>query len=156
MKTLELIARQRTAEARGTDPLIVGYIPFASQAEREQAGVSDIDLEQAIDYYLTPRGQKPGSPNKLRLSSTGAALGWDAFHLAEVLLTQPLHVVFGSVPGAFGSYSDGQDLFRRARSAHKTMQIVPDASHYDLYDQPEATGQALAQLVPFFKKHLGA
>ncbi|ENT5130355.1 alpha/beta hydrolase [Pseudomonas aeruginosa] len=156
LKTLEAIGKQRTAEARGAEPLIVGYIPFASQAEREKAGVHDVDMVQAIDYYLTPRGQQPGSPNKLRLTSTGAALGWDAFHLAEKLLTQPLHVVFGGVPGAFGSYSDGQELYRRARSAEKTMQIVPGASHYDLYDQPEATGQALAQLVPFYRKHLGA
>jgi len=156
LKTLEAIGKQRTAEARGAEPLIVGYIPFSNQAEREKAGVQDVDMEQAIDYYLTPRGQQPGSPNKLRLASTGAALGWDAFHLAEKLLTQPLHVVFGGVPGAFGSYLDGHELYRRARSAEKTMQIVPGASHYDLYDQPEATGQALAQLVPFYRKHLGA
>ena len=156
LKTLALIGKQRTAEARGADPLIVGYIPFANRGECEQAGIKDVDMLQAIDYYLTPRGQQPGSPNKLRLTSAGAALGWDAFHLAEVLLTQPLHVVFGAVPGAFGSYADGQELYRRARSAHKTMQMVPGASHYDLYDQPEATGQALAQLVPFFQQHLGA
>ncbi|MFZ1181087.1 MAG: alpha/beta hydrolase [Herbaspirillum sp.] len=156
LKMLEAIGKQRTAEARGAKPLVVGYIPFASQAEREQAGVNDVDMVQAIDYYLTSRGQQPGSPNKLRLTSTGAALGWDAFHLAEKLLTQPLHVVFGGVPGAFGSYSDGQELYRRARSADKTMQIVPGACHYDLYDQPEATGQALAQLAPFFNRHLRA
>ncbi|WP_454689851.1 alpha/beta hydrolase [Achromobacter aloeverae] len=155
LKTLEAVGKQRTAEARGADPLIVGYIPFANQAERETAGVTDVDITNAIDYYLTPRGQQPGSPNKLRLTSTGAVVGWDAFHLAEALLTQPLHVVFGSVPGAFGSYSDGHELYRRARSSEKSIQIVPGASHYDLYDQPEATRQALEQLVPFYKKHLG-
>lgn len=155
LKTLEAVGKQRTAEARGADPLIVGYIPFASHAEREKAGVDDVDVTNAVDYYLTPRGQQPGSPNKLRLTSTGAALAWDAFHLAEVLLTQPLHVVFGSVPGGFGSYGDGYELYRRARSSEKSIQIVSGASHYDLYDQPEATGQALAQLVPFYTKHLG-
>ena len=73
-----------------------------------------------------------------------------------MLLTQPLHIVIGSVPGGFGSYRDGFELYDRARSSDKSIQIVADKSHYDLYDQPEATSQALEQLVPFYKKHLGA
>ncbi|MFT3721069.1 alpha/beta hydrolase [Pseudorhodoferax sp.] len=155
IKTLDAIAKQRTAEARGADPLIVGYIP-GSEAERAKAGINDIDIVEAVQYYTTPRGQQPGSPNKLRLTSTGAAVGWDAFHFAELLLTQPLHIVIGGVPGGFGSYRDGLELYGRARSHEKSIQILPDTSHYDLYDKPEATSQALAQLVPFYKKHLGA
>lgn len=154
LKTLEAIGEQRTAEARGAAPLVVGYIPFANQAEREQAGVRDVDMINAIDYYLTPRGKQPGAPNKLRLTSIGPALGWDAFHLAELLLTQPLHVVVGSVAGAFGSYRDGFELYRRARSSKKSLQVVDGASHYDLYDQPAATASALEQLVPFYKNNL--
>lgn len=155
IKTLDAIAKQRTAEARGAEPLIVGYIPN-SEAERAKAGMDNIDIVEAVDYYTTPRGRQPGSPNKLRLTSTGAAVGWDAFHFAEVLLTQPLHIVIGSIPGGFGSYRDGLELYGRARSSEKSIQIVEGASHYDLYDQPEATGKALEQLVPFYRKHLGA
>lgn len=33
--------------------------------------------------------------------------------------------------------------------------MVEGASHYDLYDQPGPTGEALASLVPFYGKHLG-
>ena len=157
LRTLDAIGAQRTAEARGADTLIVGYVPFSSQAEREQAGVSNVDIKEAIDYYMTPRGQQPGSPNKLRFSSLAPAVGWDAFFLAEHLLTQPLHIVIGGgEPGLFGSYRDGFELFSRARSSQKTLQIVEGATHYDLYDQPEPTGKALEQIVPFFKKHLGA
>ncbi|THF65585.1 alpha/beta hydrolase [Pseudothauera nasutitermitis] len=155
LKTLDAIARQRTAEARGAEPLIVGYIPNAEEA-RAKAGLDDIDIVEAVQYYTTPRGRQPGSPNKLRFTSTAAAVGWDAFHLAEVLLTQPLHIVIGGVPGGFGSYRDGLELYGRARSSQKSIQIVEGASHYDLYDKPEATGKALEQLVPFYKKHLGA
>lgn len=155
LKALDAIATQRTAEARGTDPLIVGYIP-GSVAEREQAGIDDIDIVEAVQYYRTPRGQQPGSPNKLRFVSSGAALNWDAFAFVEKLLTQPLHIVIGAIPGGFSSYRDGFELYGRARSAQKTLQIVPDVSHYDLYDQPEATGKALERLVPFYRKHLGA
>lgn len=155
LKTLDAIAKQRTAEARGAEPLIVGYIPN-SVTECEKAGINDIDVIEAVQYYRTGRGQQPGSQNRLRLTSTGAAVGWDAFHFAELLLTQPLHIVIGGVPGGFGSYRDGLELYSRARSSQKSIQIVPGTSHYELYDQPEATGRALEQLVPFYKKHLGA
>lgn len=154
LKTLEAIAAQRTAEARGADTMVTGYIP-GSEAEREQAGLHDIDIVEAVQYYTTARGQQPGSPNKLRMSSLGPAMNWDAFAFAELLLTQPLHIVIGGgAPGAFGSYRDGFELFGRARSQQKRLQIVEGASHYDLYDQPDATGQALAQIVPFFRQHL--
>ncbi|WP_439678400.1 alpha/beta hydrolase [Embleya sp. MST-111070] len=150
---LEAIGRQRTAEARGAEPAITTYIP-ESQAEREAAGITDIDTVQAIDYYKTPRGANPNSPNKLRMSGLAAAVGWDAFHLAEVLLTQPLQIIVGDVPGSFGSYRDGFELFDRARSEHKDILVVKGASHYDLYDQPFAVDQAFEKITPFFKNHL--
>ncbi|GHB73843.1 alpha/beta hydrolase [Streptomyces viridiviolaceus] len=151
--TLEAIGRQRTAEARGAEPAITTYIPD-SQEERKQAGIDDVDIIQAIDYYKTPRGQNPNSPNKLRFSGLAAAVGWDAFHLAEVLLTQPLQVIVGDVPGSFGSYRDGFELFDRARSEKKDILVVEGASHYDLYDKPEAVDQAFEKITPFFKENL--
>lgn len=153
LATLDAIARQRTAEARGAEPAIVGYIP-ASNAEREKAGMTDIDIVEAVDYYTTPRGQQPGSPNKLRFSGLQAALGFDAFHLAEHLLTQPLQIVIGDKPGAFGSHRDGYELFNRARSSRKNLFVVEGASHYDLYDKPQCVEQAVGKLGPFFKENL--
>jgi fermentation-respiration switch protein FrsA (DUF1100 family) len=151
--TLEAIGRQRTAEARGAEPLLTTYIPGTPE-EREQAGLTDVDLVNAVDYYRTPRAQHPNSPNRLRFSGLEAAMGFDAFHLAELLLTQPLQIIVGDVPGAFGSYRDGFELFDRARSEKKDLFVVPGASHYDLYDQPEYTAQALEKLESFFKENL--
>lgn len=152
---LEGICAQRSAEAQGADTAVVGYIPFSSQEEREQAGVHDVDLTEAIDYYMTQRGQKPGSPNKLNLTSTVPVYGWDAFHLADKLLTQPLQVIVGGgQAGGFGSYRDGFELFNKARSTEKDILVVPGATHYDLYDQPEPVSQAVARLETFFDKHL--
>lgn len=153
IRTLDAIAKQRTAEARGAEPLIVGYIP-SSPEEREKAGLNDIDLVEAVDYYRTPRGERPGSPNKLRFTSTAAAVGYDAFHLADHLLTQPLQIIIGSRPGAFGSYRDGFDLFNRARSQDKNLFVVNGASHYDLYDVPQYVDQASARLTEFFGRCL--
>ncbi|MGC4029942.1 MAG: alpha/beta hydrolase [Steroidobacteraceae bacterium] len=154
VKTLEAIGKQRTAEARGSAPLISNWIPNSPQ-ERDQAGITDVDVSQAVDYYRTPRGQNACAPNKLRFTSLGSVIAFDAFHLVEQLLTQPIQIITGSVPGAFGSQKDGQELYRRVRS-EKDLFVVDGATHYDLYDQPGPVGKAAAKLVPFYKKHLRA
>lgn len=87
---LEAIGKQRTAEARGAEPLINTWIPN-SEEERKQAGMDDIDLVQAVDYYRTPRGQNECAPNRLRFTSLGSVLAFDAFHLVEELLIHPSH-----------------------------------------------------------------
>lgn len=153
IKTLEGIAKQRTAQARGAEPAITVYRPN-SQEDRKAAGLNDIDIVEAVDYYQTPRAQHPNSPNHLRVDSLDKAMAFDAFHLAELLLTQPLHIVIGDKVGAFGSYKDGFELFNKAASKQKTIQVVAGASHYDLYDAAEATGKALEQIIPFFKEYL--
>lgn len=153
IKTLESVAKQRTLQARGAEPAITVYRPN-SQEDREAAGLNDIDLIEAVDYYQTPRGQHPNSPNHLRVDSLDKAMAFDAFHLAELLLTQPLHVVVGDKVGSFGSYRDGLELFGKAASKQKSIQVVKGASHYDLYDVPEYTAQALAGIIPFFKNIL--
>lgn len=151
--TLEAVARQRTAEARGAAAQIVNLLP-SSPEEAARAGITDIDLYQATEYYRTPRGQKPNGATSVNFSSLGPALGWDAFHLAEVLLTQPLLAVVGDQPGAFGSYRDGFEIVGRARSTQKELVVLKEVSHYDLYWKPEAVAQALAKLAPFYKAHL--
>lgn len=151
---LENIAKQRTAEARGSEPLVTHWIPNSVE-ERQEAGIEDIDLVQAVEYYRTSRGQDECAPNKLRFTSLASVLAFDAFHLVEELLTQPIQIVTGDVAGVFGSAQEGKDLFARVKS-EKDLFVVKSATHYDLYDQPEPTDKAVARLAPFYKKHLGA
>lgn len=154
IKALEGISAQRTAEARGAETAITTYIP-QSRAQLESYGIKDVDVVEAVDYYTTQRGQQPGSPNRLNVVSTGAAFTWDAFHLAEKLLTQPLQVVVGGgQTGAFGSYRDGFELFNKAASTKKNILVVPGATHYDLYDKPEYVDQAVDRLKEFYGENL--
>ncbi|BEN54316.1 alpha/beta hydrolase [Serratia marcescens] len=149
---LEDIARQRTAEARGAALRVdVGLYPSVEAAQQDGA---DIDLREATEYYRTARGEKPNGVNKTLYSHNAVAVGWDAFHLAEVLLTQPLLVIVGSKPGLFGALRDGYEIVRRAKSQHKELVVVEGWSHYDLYDKPEPVAQALEKLVPFFNATL--
>ncbi len=154
IKALEGLAAQRTAEARGAETAITTYIP-QSKAQLDSYGVTDVDVVEAVDYYTTQRGQKPGSPNKLNVASTVAAFNWDAFHLADHLLTQPLQIIVGGgQTGAFGSYRDGFELFNKARSEKKNIHVVPGATHYDMYDKPDCVDQAIAKLKTFYGENL--
>lgn len=151
--TLEAMSKQRTAEARGDRERVDDYLP-PSVEKGKKAGITDIDVLEATDYYKTPRGQKPHGATSGLFSHRAAALGWDAFFGAEVLLTQPLIVVIGDKPGGFGAYRDGMEIYGRAASKNKELVVAKGFSHYDLYDQPEPVGIALQKVVPFFKKHL--
>lgn len=151
--TLDAIAAQRTAEARGEALRVNDLLPTSPQAATE-AGITEIDVVEATDYYKTPRGQQPHGATSSLFSHQATAVGWDAFGRAEVLLTRPIMVVVGDKPGAFGAYRDGMEIYRRAPSADKQLLVLEGVSHYDLYDRPEPTSQALAELVPFFGKHL--
>lgn len=152
---LEAMAAQRTKEARGEPLHVDDLLPPSVEAGRK-AGIADIDVLEATDYYRTPRGQKPHGLNRSLLSHQAAAVGWDAFHLAEVLLTQPLMVVVGDKPGGFGAYRDGCEIIGRAASKDKELVVAEGWSHYDLYDKPEPVGIALGKLIPFYQRVLGA
>lgn len=153
LAALEQMAQQRTAEAQGADTQIDDLLPESVEQARE-AGIDDIDILGATDYYKTDRGQAAGGATSVALSRRAAALGWDAFFGAETLLTQPMLVAIGDKPGGFGAYRDGQEIYGRAASTDKQLLVVPDTSHYELYDQPEPTQKAIDAATEFFGKHL--
>ena len=126
---MEAMAKQRTAEARGAALRVDDLLPESPEAAKK-AGIKEIDVLGATDYYRTDRGRAPHGLNRALYSHQAAAIGWDAFHLCEALLTQPLMVVVGD------------------------QVVIEGWSHYDLYDKPEPVGQALAKLVPFYKQYL--
>ncbi|WP_250454566.1 alpha/beta hydrolase [Caballeronia sp. ATUFL_M2_KS44] len=150
---LEAMGKQRTAEARGAERNVIDYLP-PSVEEGKKAGVTDIDVLEATDYYKTARGQQPHGATSGLFSFNSAAMGWDAFLHAEVLLTQPLMVVIGDKPGGFGAYRDGWEIYGRAASKDKQIVVAEGWSHYDLYDRPEPVALALAKAIPFFKERL--
>ena len=151
LQTLEKIAAQRTSEAAGGDATIINWIPTSPQAAKD-AGITDIDILEAVDYYTTPRGQHVNSPNKVNLSFA-SIMTFDAFRFAEKLLTQPLQIIIGAKPGGFGSYRDGYELYNLAASTKKDLMVVENTSHYDLYDRAEPMAKAVDRLTAFFKEN---
>ncbi|MBC9251577.1 alpha/beta hydrolase [Pseudomonas alcaligenes] len=153
LAALDAMAQQRTAEAKGGPRQIINYLPDSVEAGK-QAGLSDIDVLEATDYYKSARGRQPNGATSGLFSFNSAAMAWDAFAHAETLLTQPLLVVIGDKPGAFGAYRDGWEIYGRAASNAKQIFVAEGWSHYDLYDREEPVALAMAQIVPFFKEHL--
>lgn len=148
---LERIGAQRTAEARGADSAVNGMLP--DSAEKAQA-VGDIDIIEAYDYYRTGRGQAANGCVLFEAAHGASALDFDAVHLADQLLTQPLLIVVGDKQGAFGAYRDGREMYERAASEKKQLLVLEGVSHYDLYDQPKGAGEALKTVIPFFDENL--
>ncbi|WP_017522321.1 alpha/beta hydrolase [Pseudomonas nitroreducens] len=151
--TLKAMAAQRTAEVQGAARHVIDYLPESVEAGK-QAGLTDIDVLEATEYYKSVRGQQPHGATSGLFSFNSAAMAWDAFAHAETLLTQPLLVVIGDKPGAFGAYRDGWEIYGRAASAAKQIFVAEGWSHYDLYDKPEPVALAMAQVAPFFKEYL--
>lgn len=149
---MEAMAKQRTAEARGEALKVDLFVPPSLDAAAK-SGMTDIDVLGATDYYRN-RCVNDNAGTRALFSHRAASVGWDAFHLAETLLTTPMMVVVGDKPGGFGAYRDGLEIYARAASKIKELVVVAGASHYELYDQPGPVGHALAKLVPFFKENL--
>jgi len=152
IETLEQIGRQRTREARGEPPRFVNWLPN-SQEERERAGITGLDTTEAIDYYLTPRAQHENSTNLLLFRSVASVIAFDAFHLVEELLTQPLQIIIGNRVGKFGAFHFGHELFSRAK-CKKDLFVIDGASHYDLYDRAPYVDSAVEKLTAFYGENL--
>jgi uncharacterized protein len=139
---LEMAAKARTAEAKGEQ---MAMLPFAPQ--KREAGQAP-DYFEAWEYYHTPRAQHLNAPSIVPVHSLTRLVGYDAFHLADQLLTQPLRIIAGSKAGSLWF---SEDAFQRAGSRDKRLYIVEGATHIAMYDTPEYMRQAMDQLVPLYK-----
>lgn len=151
--SLEQMAKQRTLEAQGGERLVINLLP--PSVEEAKKTTADIDVIEATEYYKTYRGQAPNGCTSGLFSFNSAALAWDAFNHAEVLMSKPLMAVVGDKPGGFGAYRDAHEIYGRAGTREKQIVVLPGISHYMLYDKPQAVKPALEQVLPFLKKHLG-
>lgn len=138
-------AAARTSDAFGKP---VATIPLAPLTEADAANE---ELRQAWEYYHTPRAQYPTAPGVATARSLTQIIPYDAYHMADLYLTQPLHVVVGSEAG---SKWMSEDLIERAASSDKKMHIVEGANHMDLYDRDAYVTEAADVLGRFFVSRL--
>ncbi|MFT4179889.1 MAG: alpha/beta hydrolase [Thermomonas sp.] len=142
---LQMGSDARSVEAAGGEG---PSIPFAP-ATREQA--PNAELAEAWEYYRTPRCQHPNSPGYFPARSFNLLVTYDAYHMADVFLTQPLQIVVGSEAG---SKWMSDDLHARAASKDKHLHVIAGANHMQLYDVQPHVDEASAVLVAFFREKL--
>ena len=150
IEQLEMIAAARTAEARGEEPMILPWMPDENQ------DMDDPDAKGGYDYYTDPaRGAVGNWDNAVRFTCMDAVATFDAFHLCENLLTQPISIAVGDVRGSFDAWKDAHDVYERAASKDKDLVVFEGSSHFDLYDNPECVDRAVEQFATFFHRVMG-
>jgi fermentation-respiration switch protein FrsA (DUF1100 family) len=135
----------RTGAADGSKDAIFPLAPL----KKEDA--PNKELEEAWEYYHTPRAEYPTAPGYMTARSLSQIITYDAFNKAEAFFTQPLLTVVGSEAG---SKWMSDDLMKRAASKTKDQYIVKGANHMSMYDGANYINEAVGQLAPFFKKNL--
>lgn len=142
---VEAGSNARTSDAQGK-----GYatMPLAPLTEKD---APNEELRQAWEYYHTPRAECATAPGVATLRSLNQIITYDAYHMADIYLTQPIQIVAGSKAG---SKWMSDDLFDRAASTDKSFHIVEGANHMDLYDDQAFVDEAVSVLAPFFRQKL--
>ncbi|NVJ64755.1 MAG: alpha/beta hydrolase [Flavobacteriaceae bacterium] len=151
-KMLEEVGQQRSEEARGGPQRREPWIPDTLEIA-QAAGITDPDVLDAVEFYRTPRGFHENSTNRLDFTSFAPMLGFDAFHLVDELLIQPLQVIVGGRKGVTHSFEDGEELFAKAINPHG-FHVVEGAGHYDMYDKSPFIDEAVGKLDEFFVQYL--
>ncbi|MBD1434602.1 alpha/beta hydrolase [Sphingobacterium sp. DN00404] len=145
MPLLMMAADARAKEAQGTDG---GKLPFAPEKKEDAPSK---EMEDAWEYYRTPRAMCSTSPGYLLSRSLTQLVTYDAYNYADAFLTQPIQIIVGSESGCRWM---SEDIYTRAASAVKNLHIVNGANHMELYDIPQYVEETASIIVPFFQNNL--
>ena len=149
-KVLTEVSRQRTREARGEAPLIVGYVPPTEEDLKTEYYGNNIIMREGYDYYRTPRCQYPTSVNKVLFTSLDKLAAFDAFAFLDTVSPRPILLIVGS--RADTTYFS-EAAYAKAQEP-KEIFTIEGASHIDLYDKPQFVSQAVAKLSEYFSTYL--
>jgi uncharacterized protein len=151
-RALDDLAKERTGESRAGALKRVKWLPDSLE-EAAAAGMTDPDTTQAITFYRTERGRNAHSTNRRISRGDSLLLGYDAFHLVDQLMTQPLQVILAGRKGNTGSYDSGMRLWKLAPRPIDLM-VIENAGHYEMYDVPAYVDAAVERLVGFYTQYL--
>ena len=145
MKRLKDAAEARSREARGEPVRLVPVVPDSPAGFTES---TPILYREGHDYYRTPRGQHPNSPNRYAFSSLPLQMAFFPFDQLDTISPRPLLVIAGSKADTlFWS----EDVIKKAEQP-KELHIVEGATHMDMYDRPQFVTPAVAKLAAFFRR----
>ncbi|EQB55015.1 hypothetical protein CGLO_05088 [Colletotrichum gloeosporioides Cg-14] len=111
------------------------------------------DLVDAWDYYRTPRGFFNTSENRMHPASIPLIYRFDAWHLADQLLSQPTILIAGEdADSRWGT----DDVYEKIKNTNPNAVkiLVPGGRHMDFYDLEPYVAPSVANVTDFFKTHL--
>ncbi len=149
---LDTMGDARIEETRSGELTRVNWLPDTLE-EAAAVGLTDIDTTQAVTYYRTERGRNEHSTNRRLSRGDSLLLGYDAYHLVDQLMTQPLQVILAGRIGNTGSYESGMQLWKLAPNPVDLM-VIEGVGHYEMYDEPECVDAAVDRLVNFYLNNL--
>ncbi|MCH3921875.1 alpha/beta hydrolase [Limosilactobacillus sp.] len=141
---------KQAAEARTKDRLNNTYQTVPLVPLKEEDAPTE-EMRQAWEYYKTPRGAHPNSVGYATFRNFTQVLTYDAFFKANVFLTQPLLVIYGTQAD---SKWVSERLMAEAATKDKQAVEIAGANHMELYDKPEYVSQAVAAMDKFFAAKL--
>jgi len=144
VETLKHAAQQIKAENNGAELVSAPYVPLHPDNE------TPYDLKEAHDYYLTARAQHPRAANQMLIRSLPLVLNFDAFHLADIFLKQPVVLIVGEDAG---SRWHTEKLDKMIGGATKKI-VVPKGTHMDFYDKEAFVDPAVRDVSEFMKANL--
>lgn len=107
-------------------------------------------FEEGAAYYYSARGNRKGWSNQV--------VAWSQLELIKYNVTEimkgmqkPYLVI--SAEKAW-SRPSSTEIFEAVPHTNKHMVVLPEASHFDLYDLEPYVSQAMEHIVPFFEKNL--
>lgn len=139
---LEEIASERWAEVDG------GETHYTALPEKIDSS-TDAVTREFFEYYRTPRGRHPRSTTGVSLTSSASYFHFRPFEHINTISPRPLLIIAGEK--AHSRYFS-EDAFNLAAEP-KTLLIVPEAGHVDLYDNVQLI--PFDKLSSFFKTSLG-
>lgn len=143
VESLRQAAAQMSAESRGAEPAAAPYVPPHPNEHTPP------DLRDGSDYY-SRRALHPRSPNKMLFRSFPRVLTFDAFHLADLFLKQPILLIAGENAG---SVWHTERLDRLIGGAER-KRIVPNATHTSFYDDEVFVDLAVEEVSEFMRIRL--
>lgn len=141
------VAAQRTREAIGEKPLLVGYVPNSPEEFTEDTPVIQ---REAYEYYCTPRAAHPNSHNKFLFTCNDRFIAFDAFARIETIAPRPLLLIVGSEADTI--YFT-ETAYQNANEP-KEIYTIAGATHVDLYDKSPYVEKVTEKLTNFFREAL--
>lgn len=144
---LKDVAAQRTREARGEEPLLVGYVPNSVEEFTDETPVIQ---REAYEYYCTSRASHPNSHNKFLFTCNDRFIAFKAFDQIETISPRPTLFIIGSEADTI-YFTDS--AYEQAKEP-KEIYTIQGATHVDLYDKSPFVEQVTNKLTSFFKESL--